>query len=79
MNLKDQKNNTQNMKYPQTELRLLVTKEPETTFETQANVSFEEEFNRAIATAIPGNELRKRMYDRIQTWPWKEKSFIQKI
>jgi hypothetical protein len=33
----------------------------------------QEDFNRALATAITGDELRNYMYEVIDSWPWKEK------
>ena len=78
MDEKDRKN-PKNKKYPKQELHSLTAKEPEALYETQASVSFEKEFTGAMATAITGDELRRRMHQRIQAWPWKEKSFIQKI
>jgi hypothetical protein len=36
-------------------------------------MSFEEDFNRALATAISMEEFTQRMYKRIEAWPWKEK------
>jgi hypothetical protein len=32
-----------------------------------------DDFERAWASAITGDELKKRMYQRIDAWPWKEK------
>ena len=33
----------------------------------------DEDFEGALATAITGKELRRRMYKRIDAWQWKEK------
>ena len=78
MNAQDLPKNPQRKKYPEQETYALVAKEPETLYGTQANVSFEEEFNRAMATAITGDELRQHLYQRIDAWPWKEKLSTQK-
>jgi hypothetical protein len=40
-----------------------------------SNLSFEEDFNKALATAITVDEFKKKMDDRIDAWPWKEKLF----
>ena len=78
MNEQDLSKNPQGTMYPEQESPILVAKEPEALCETQVDMSFEEEFNRALATSITGDELRRRMYERIEAWPWKEKSHIQK-
>ena len=51
-----------------------VVNEPEVIYETKtSNLSFEEDFNKALTTAITVDEFRRRMNDRIDAWPWKEK------
>jgi hypothetical protein len=35
-------------------------------------MSFEEDFNKALATAITMEEFTQHMYKRIEAWPWKE-------
>jgi len=35
--------------------------------------SHEDDFERAWASAITGDELRQRMYKRIDAWQWNEK------
>ena len=78
MNEQDLQKNPQRKQYPEQESHYLVAKEPETMYGTQVTMSFEEEFNRALATAITGDELRRRMHQRIKAWPWNEKSLIQR-
>ena len=52
----------------------LVLNEPAVVYEIKtSNMSFEEDFNRALATAISIDEFSKRMDERIDAWPWKEK------
>ena len=36
-------------------------------------ISQDDDFEKAWASAITGDELKQRMYQRIDTWPWKEK------
>ena len=36
-------------------------------------ISHDDDFEKAWASSISGNELRQRMYQRIDAWPWKEK------
>jgi len=33
----------------------------------------DDDFEKTYATAITGNEMKKRMYKRIDDWQWKEK------
>jgi hypothetical protein len=74
MKEKDQTNNPKNKEYPEQEdSSLSVVNEPEALYETKPEISFEEDFNRALATAITGDELRNYMYEVIDSWPWKEK------
>ena len=35
--------------------------------------STDDDFEKAWTSSITGNELRQRMYQRIDAWPWKEK------
>jgi hypothetical protein len=75
MKLKDQTSSSHDKMYPEQaeESSFYQVNEPETLYETKPEMSFEEDFNRALATAITGDELRKRMHQRIQAWSWKEK------
>jgi len=36
-------------------------------------ISPDDDFEKAWASAITGNEIRQRMYQRIDAWPWKER------
>jgi len=36
-------------------------------------LSFDDDFEKVWTSAITGEEFRKRMYQRIDAWPWKEK------
>jgi len=70
--------NTKHCK-PMPEEKPFVANEPEAVYETKtSNLSFDEDFDRALATAITIDEFSKRMDDRIDSWPWKEKLSSQK-
>jgi hypothetical protein len=74
MKEKDQTNNPENKEYPEQEdLPLYVVNEPEALYETKPEISFEEDFNRALATALTPEEFLQDMYDFIDSWPWKER------
>jgi hypothetical protein len=73
MNRQDLEEDSKSKPYQEPELPVMVVKEPEVAYETKSAVSFDEDFNRALATAITGDELRRRMHQRIQAWPWKER------
>jgi hypothetical protein len=36
-------------------------------------MSSDEDFNKALATALTPDEFLQHMYKRIEAWPWKEK------
>ena len=36
-------------------------------------ISHDDDFEKAWASAMTGQEIRQRMYRRIDAWPWKEK------
>ena len=36
-------------------------------------LSHDDDFEQAWTSSLTGNELRQRMYQRIDAWPWKEK------
>ena len=58
---------------PIPEKKPFVVNEPKVVYETKtSNLSFEENFNRALATAITGDELRKRLDKLIDSWPWEK-------
>jgi hypothetical protein len=62
-----------NKKYPEQESSpFYVVTEPEVLYETKPEISFEEDFNRALATALTPEEFLQRMYKRIEAWQWKE-------
>ena len=73
MNKRDLPQNPQREMYPDQESQILVAQEPEALYETQVDMSFEEEFNRALAMAITMDELRQHLYTVIDSWPWQEK------
>jgi hypothetical protein len=60
--------------YQSQESQAWTLKEPEVLYEAKsATKAFEEEFDKTLATAITGEELRTYMYDVIDTWTWKKK------
>ena len=73
MNKQDLPKNLQSKKYPEQESQPLVAKEPETMYGTQTDMSFEEEFNRTLKTAITMDELRQHLHTVIDSWSWQEK------
>jgi hypothetical protein len=75
MKSKDQTDSSYGKMYPEQieESSFYHVNEPEVLYGTKPEVSFEEDFNRALATAITGDELRKYMYEVIDAWPWKQK------
>jgi len=73
MNEQDLPKNPQRKQYPEHESHYLVAQEPETMYRTRVSMSFEEEFNQALATAITLDELQQHLYTVIDNWPWQEK------
>jgi len=72
---------TMNTKHynPMPEERPFVVNEPEAVYETKTStLSFDEDFDRALATAITGDELRKRLNKQIDSWPWEKLLSTQK-
>jgi hypothetical protein len=60
--------------YQSQESQSCTAKEPEVLSEVKSDTqSFEEDFDRALARAITGEELLQRMYKRIDAWPWKNR------
>jgi hypothetical protein len=51
----------------------LIAQEPETMYETAADLTFEEEFQRNFNAGISPEEFLQRMYKRINAWDWKKK------
>jgi benzoyl-CoA reductase/2-hydroxyglutaryl-CoA dehydratase subunit BcrC/BadD/HgdB len=68
--------NQQNPKckpYPEMEYPVHSVREPEVEYQTRQNLSFEEDFERAWARRISGDELRQYLYNAIDAFPWKDK------
>jgi hypothetical protein len=74
MKREDQTNRTKAKEYPEQEdSSVFVVNEPEVAYETKPEMSFEEDFNRALATALTPEEFLQDMYDFIDSLPWKER------
>jgi hypothetical protein len=74
MKSKDQTDSPRGKMYPEQkdESSFYQVNEPETLYETKPEMSFEEDFNRALETAISMDELRQHLYKVIDAWPWEE-------
>lgn len=67
--------NQQNPKckpYPEHEYPVHSVREPEVEYQT-ANLTFEEDFERALKTALTMEEFRQAMYKRIDAWQWEKR------
>jgi hypothetical protein len=75
MKSKDQTDSSYGKMYPEQveESSFYHVNEPETLYETKPEMSFEEDFNRALATALTPEEFLQDMYDFIDSLPWKER------
>ncbi|MDR3220066.1 MAG: hypothetical protein LBU22_14030 [Dysgonamonadaceae bacterium] len=75
MKLKDSTDSPHDKMYPEREEKtsFYQVSEPETLYETKPEMSFEEDFNQALETAISMEDFTQRIYKRIEAWPWKEK------
>jgi hypothetical protein len=72
MNRQDLEEDSKSKPYQEPELPVMVVKEPEVAYETKLNVSFDEDFNRALAKAITMDDLRQHLYKVVDAWPWEE-------
>jgi len=59
--------------YPVREFPLYVVSEPEEVYMTKPGMSYDEDFDGALASAISSDEFRARMYKGIESLPWKNK------
>ncbi|GHS97554.1 hypothetical protein FACS189421_04560 [Bacteroidia bacterium] len=74
MNKQNPQKGTKSKAYSLQDAPVYVVKEPEVLYKTKSETElFEDDFNRALATAITMEEFRQHMYKRIDAWPWKEK------
>jgi hypothetical protein len=70
---KDKKDNQENKEYPTSEGRSFAVREPEVMYETRSEIDlFEEDFNKAMTTAINMEDLRLHLYRVIDDWQWKK-------
>jgi len=56
--------------YPEQNFPIYTVNEPEEMYITKPGMSFDEDFDKALATAISSDEFRARMYKGIESWPW---------
>jgi benzoyl-CoA reductase/2-hydroxyglutaryl-CoA dehydratase subunit BcrC/BadD/HgdB len=58
--------------YSEMEYPVHSVREPEVEYQTRQNLSFDEDFDRALKTAITMDELRQSLYKVIDSYPWKK-------
>ena len=59
--------------YPVQDFPLYVVSEPEEVYMTKPGMSYDEDFDGALASAISSDEFRARIYKEIESWPWENR------